>query len=72
MSLNSCLECGSKNLVKIDTYKRHWFFCYNCGSGQPVQKSFYPLQFLPVTDWTKTKTDEESMYDYFIDPVHIE
>lgn len=72
MKSTHCFECGSNNLAKIDTYKRHWYFCYDCGSGQPAQKSFYPLQFLPVKDWTKVNTDEESMYDYFVAPVHIE
>ena len=69
---STCLECNSKNLLKIDTYKRHWYFCTDCGSGAPSQKDSYPLQFLPVKDWTKKDTDEESMYDYFIDPIHIE
>jgi len=69
---SSCQECGSSQLVKIDTYKRHYYFCDSCGSGAPVQKDHYPLQFLPVKDWTKTDTDEESMYDYFVDPSHIE
>jgi ubiquinone/menaquinone biosynthesis C-methylase UbiE len=71
MSKTACLECNSSNLLKIDTYKRHWYFCQDCGSGAPIQKNFYPLQFLPVKDWTKTQADEESMYDYFIDPIHI-
>lgn len=71
-SSHICLECDSRNLAKIDTYKRHWYFCGDCGSGQPVQKDYYPLQFLPVKDWTKTVTDEESMYDYFVEQAHID
>lgn len=67
-----CRECTSPNMACVATYKRHWYFCRECGSGHPVQRSFYPLQFLPVQDWTKRDVDEATMYDYFVNPVHIE
>ena len=68
----ACRECASTNMVRVPTYKRHWYFCRQCGSAHPVQRSFYPFQFLPVEDWGKSNVNEESMYDYFVKPAHIE
>ncbi len=71
-SENKCSECQSGDLVKLTTYKRHWLLCRTCGCGTPRQKSYYPLSFLPCSSFKKSASDEASMYDYFVAPVHIE
>ncbi len=67
-----CKECSSSNTVKINTYKRFWYFCKDCGSAHPQQKSFYPLSFLPVKHYKNSADSEASMYDYFTAQVHID
>lgn len=68
-----CLECRSSNTVEVNTYKRIWHLCLACGCGSPVQKKSYPLAFLPLQGFRKPKNqDQQSIYDYFVDPGHIE
>lgn len=73
MSRRACITCGSRDLLVLDTYKRHWYCCRNCGDAFSVQKKRYPLAFLPYADLRAgVVTDEAAMYDYFVDRSHIE
>jgi SAM-dependent methyltransferase len=72
-SLTACPLCGSKDLVRVDTYKRVWQLCKGCGAGHPAQKRSYPLGFIPHPSFRRRKeATEDSMYDYFVHPSHIE
>ena len=66
-----CKECKSKKVLSIKTYKRIWHLCEECGSGYPIQRKFYPLQFLPNKAFKKNITNAEQMYDYFIQEEHL-
>lgn len=70
--MTNCKECLSSKTVKLNTYKRHWYFCADCGCAHPEQKNVYPLSFLPVKDYKKSASSEAQMYDYFTAQVHID
>ena len=76
MSLESglqCVSCSSENIVRINTYKRHWHFCRECGDASPVEKAKYPWDFLPAPEFKKgAVADEADMYNYFVEKPHIE
>lgn len=67
-----CADCHHHHLLTIDTYKRVWFLCPSCGNARPKQKKFYPLSFIPNKRLKKDKQNPEDMYDYFVDPLHID
>ena len=68
-----CSSCGSRDMLVLDTYKRLWHCCRNCGDAMSEQKSRYPFAMLPYGDLRKSASlDEEKMYDYFVDDAHIE
>jgi len=68
-----CVTCGGDNLLRLDTYKRYWHCCRSCGSAFSEEKTRYPLAMLSFPDLRKDPAvDEEKMYDYFVEPVHIE
>lgn len=67
-----CIECSEQKLLKINTYKRFWYFCTNCGCAHPIQKKRYFLGFLPVKHYKKSSSSEADMYDYFTAPIHID
>ena len=69
--MNNCKECQSTSLIFLNTYKRKWFLCSDCGSGYPVQKTLYPLSFLPMKVFKRSEVSEEGMYDYFTSEVHV-
>jgi ubiquinone/menaquinone biosynthesis C-methylase UbiE len=73
MKNQRCDMCKDEDLIRIPTYKRIWHLCRQCGSGQPEQRKWYPLQFLPYDDLKKqTHLAPEKMYDYFTTDVHIQ
>lgn len=69
--METCLACQSINHIKINTYKREWIVCEDCGSGTPIQKKVYPLAFLPKKALKSGQVTEESIYDYFTQPEHF-
>lgn len=70
--MTKCISCGSANTTSINTYKRVWAFCHDCGDASPIQKDRYPFTFLPDPWLKKIPADEASVYDYFVLPDHIE
>lgn len=58
--------------TEIDTYKRKWYFCHTCGDAWPVQKGRYSMTFLPNRLMKKSGESAAAMYDYFIEPGHVE
>lgn len=68
---HNCVSCGAADVIEINTYKRVWFFCHACGDASPVQKTRYPMSWLPGIWFGKSNTNEEAMYDYFVDPLHV-
>jgi len=72
-NLYSCKTCKSQEITKIDSYKRFWILCNSCGDGWSIQKKQYPLSLFPINDLRKQSgMNEEKMYDYFTDKVHID
>ena len=67
----SCKECNSNKVLTLKTYKRKWFICEDCGSGYPMQRECYPLQFIPCSTFKKKDINASQMYDYFIEQEHI-
>lgn len=67
-----CLSCGSTHITRLNTYKRYWNFCNDCGAAYNEQKSWYPLSFIPFGAFGSGNKTEESMYDYFVTDTHIE
>lgn len=68
-----CTECGGINLREVATYKRIWRLCADCGTGVPTQRQRYPFAFLPHPKFkTPADQDQQSIYDYFVDPFHIQ
>lgn len=66
-------ECGSGRTFKLDTYKRHWWLCNDCGGAFSEDKATYPLNWTKIEDLVHDKNKTEAaMYDYFTDPGHIE
>lgn len=58
--------------IVLPTYKRFWDVCPKTGTALSRQRSSYPLSFLPWGAFKRTPdVDEEKMYDYFVDDVHI-
>ena len=73
MTGNVCKTCSARDFFTFDTYKRLWRCCRSCGTAVSEQKSSYPLSFLPYADLKKrVLLDEEKMYDYFVEQVHID
>lgn len=70
--MSECMGCGAGSLTEINTYKRKWYFCHQCGTAHPIQKEKYALTFLPNRLMKKSGDSEDVMYDYFIEPGHIE
>jgi SAM-dependent methyltransferase len=71
--LRSCITCGGNDLLKLVTYKRYWYCCRCCGTAVSEEKEIYPLSILPYADLKKSPVlDEEKMYDYFVERVHID
>lgn len=72
MKQNSCISCGSDQLLSIPTYKRDWHCCSDCGTAVAEDRAQYPLRFLPYPDLKRSQNlDEEKMYDYFVDDIHV-
>ena len=72
-NLYRCKTCDSNSITKIDSYKRFWILCNKCGDGWSIQKNKYPLSIFPIEDLRmQSDIDEEKMYDYFTDKIHIE
>lgn len=68
-----CPNCGDRRTLVLNTYKRFWHCCNQCGTAVAEQKSYYPLSMLPIRDLRKSSAlDEEKMYDYFVEQVHID
>lgn len=66
-------ECGSDRIFKIDTYKRYWWLCNECGGGFSEDKENYPLSWLKISDLSRDSSITESeMYDYFTSIEHVE
>jgi ubiquinone/menaquinone biosynthesis C-methylase UbiE len=73
MMQTTCQTCNSQDTFVLDTYKRRWHCCRNCGTAVSEQKSFYPLSMLPFSDLRSgADLDEEKMYDYFVEQIHID
>lgn len=73
MTVHTCVACNGRDIFSLSTYKRLWYCCRSCGTAVSEQKSLYPLAFLPYADLKKGVTlDEEKMYDYFVEQVHID
>jgi SAM-dependent methyltransferase len=73
MNQLTCNICNSRDLVVLDTYKRHWHCCRKCGTAFSEQKTSYPLAILPYADLKKGAVpNEEKMYDYFVEKIHID
>jgi SAM-dependent methyltransferase len=73
MKDNICKTCNERDIFTLDTYKRLWHCCRTCGTAESRQKSSYLLSFLPYADLQKDHVmDEEKMYDYFVDQIHID
>jgi 2-polyprenyl-3-methyl-5-hydroxy-6-metoxy-1,4-benzoquinol methylase len=70
--VQKCMGCGAGALTEINTYKRKWYFCHECGTACPIQKYKYSLTFLPNRLMKKSGESEDVMYDYFIESGHIE
>lgn len=68
-----CPSCKGDDLFVLETYKRYWHCCRTCGTAVSEQKQGYGLSFLPFADLKKgAGLDEEKMYDYFVEQVHID
>ncbi|MHC5113731.1 MAG: class I SAM-dependent methyltransferase [Planctomycetota bacterium] len=70
----ACHACDSKNVVEVDTFKRRWSLCDECGTAFPQTKPRLPLlSWLPYAEY-KRRTDqtESSIYDYFTRPEHVD
>lgn len=68
-----CPTCNSRDMLVLDTYKRHWHCCRTCGTAVSEQKGLYALSMLSFSDLRKrSELDEEKMYDYFVEQVHID
>lgn len=68
-----CITCAAEEYIRIPTYKRDWYLCRECGTAVPRNRTRYPLSFLPYKDLKKNAvSDPRQMYDYFVEPVHIE
>ena len=73
MSNLRCISCKESDLLTLSTYKRLWHCCKSCGTAVSEERTKYPLRFLSFPDLKhNSDLDEEKMYDYFIEPVHIE
>lgn len=60
------------DVVVLPTYKRYWQVCLKTGTAVSRQRNSYPLSFLPWAAFKRTPAvDEEKMYDYFVDDVHV-
>jgi len=71
--MNECISCGKNDFIRIPTYKRDWYLCRGCGTAIPNERDKFPLRFLPYKDMKKQSAlDAQKMYDYFVDPIHIE
>lgn len=69
----TCISCGNSDLLTFDTYKRYWHCCKACGTAVSEERKTYPLSVLPYADLKKSPVlDEEKMYDYFVEQVHID
>lgn len=67
-----CPTCSNENFIALNTYKRVWRCCKQCGTAVSQQKSNYLFSWLPYADLKKGRhLDEEKMYDYFVEDVHI-
>lgn len=72
MNQNTCPSCGENNRFTLNTYKRYWHCCSVCGTATSEQKNNYPFSMLPYKDLKKGQgLDEEKMYDYFVEDIHI-
>lgn len=70
---HNCITCRSSDLLTIATYKRYWHCCKACGTAVSGERKTYPLSMLPYADFKKSPVlDEEKMYDYFVEQVHID
>ena len=73
MTIRKCISCEETDLLTLSTYKRLWHCCRQCGTAMSEERKTYPLRFLPYPDLKRlSELDEEKMYDYFVEPVHIE
>lgn len=71
--MRACISCRSNNGVRLATYKRHWYVCRDCGDAVSEQRGRYPLQWTGIADYyRKSNSDEQNMYDYFVEKPHIE
>jgi ribosomal protein S27AE len=67
-----CPTCSNGNFIALNTYKRVWHCCKQCGTAVSEQKKNYLLSWLPYADLKKGRhLDEEKMYDYFVEDIHI-
>ena len=72
MKKYECSNCNSKKTFSINTYKRYWIICEDCGCGYSKDKKRYPLSLLPYKSLKKDSSiDYTSIYDYFVEDIHI-
>lgn len=68
-----CDECLSKNIILLNSYKRNWLFCKDCGSAKAIEKKYYKFSFLPIPEFKKNiAINESSIYNYFTSKAHID
>lgn len=71
--VNNCFSCSGKNTEKVNTYKRNWIICNDCGCASSEQKNKYPLSFLKKPYLKKDlEADFANVYDSMVSEAHIQ